>query len=105
MASHYRINRPTVYKLLAEAGKVYQKRYSELTDLQLDSVVREIKQSHPNAGETNVIGHRRARNIRVLRREYVIQYIGLIQKVHLCKVPGHSVTEFMKHPAQITCGT
>ena len=65
MASHYRISRPTVYKLLAEEGKVYQERYSEPTDLQLDSVVREIKQSHPNAGETNVIGHLRAGNIRV----------------------------------------
>ena len=68
MVSHYRISRPTVYKLLAEAGIIYQERYSELTDLQLDSVVREIKQSHPNAGETNVIGHLRARNFHVPRQ-------------------------------------
>ena len=57
-----------MYKLLANAGKPYQERYNELTDLQLDSVIREIKETHPNAGETNVIGHLRARNIRVPRR-------------------------------------
>ena len=45
VAAYFSITRPTVYKLLAEAGIQYTERYNELDDLQLDSVIRGIKET------------------------------------------------------------
>ena len=65
MASHYHISRPTVYKLLTESGVEYSARYKTLSGAQLDAKITEIKRTHPNVGEVNVMGHLRAMNIQV----------------------------------------
>lgn len=67
MASHYHISRPTVYKLLAGAGIQYSTRYNSISDSELDSIITEIKRTHPNEGEVNIMGHLRARKLHVQR--------------------------------------
>ncbi len=67
MATRFNLSRPTVYKLLSEAGIEHSARFTGIDDTQLDRIIAEIKEAHPNAGEINVIGHLRARKIRVQR--------------------------------------
>ena len=42
-------------------------RYSDLSDAHLDSLIRSIKQSHPNDGEVMVAGHLLSRGVHVSR--------------------------------------
>ena len=67
MGARLGVSRPTVYRLLKDAGIDYSKRFHEITNTELDRTVADIKVSHPNAEEINIMGHLRARNIRLQR--------------------------------------
>ena len=67
MATRFNLSRPTVYKLLSEAGINHSARFTIIDDSQLDRIIAEIKEAYPNAGEVNVIGHLCARGIRLQR--------------------------------------
>ena len=67
MATRFNLSRPTVYKLLSEAGIDHSARFTIIDDSQLDRIIAEIKEAYPNEGEVNVIGHLRTRGIRVQR--------------------------------------
>jgi len=51
------ISRSTLYRRLEEEGISRETRYSDMSDSDLDSLVREIKRAHPNDGERLMIGH------------------------------------------------
>jgi len=51
------ISRSTLYRRLEEEGISHETRYSDMSDSDLDSLVREIKRAHPNDGERLMIGH------------------------------------------------
>lgn len=68
MAKRHNISRPTVYKLLEDADIDHPARFTNIDDNQLDAIIAQIKITHPNAGETNVMGHLRARKIKVQRK-------------------------------------
>ena len=57
----------TVYKLLGETGVEYSARFTNIDDSHLDKIIAEIKETHPNTVKIIVMGHLRARNIRVQR--------------------------------------
>lgn len=57
IAARFCVSRPTIYKLLRDAGIVLSQRFTAVNDNELDRTIREIKETHPNAGEINVIGH------------------------------------------------
>ncbi|XP_023807452.1 uncharacterized protein LOC111946834 [Oryzias latipes] len=65
-ASILEISRPTLYKLMREYGIKHQK-FSDISDQELDEVIRAIKSNHPHVGEVMLNGHLRARNIIVQR--------------------------------------
>ena len=67
MGARLGVSRPTIYKLLSDAGIDHSGRFNSITNAELDRIISEIKISHPNAGETNIMGHLRARNVRVQR--------------------------------------
>ena len=56
MAEIIGINHATLYRQLDEAGVKYWCTYTEVSDTDLDAVVR-IKANHPNDGECLVNGH------------------------------------------------
>ena len=51
------ISRSTLYRRLEEEGISRETHYSDMSDSDLDSLVREIKRAHPNDGERLMIGH------------------------------------------------
>ena len=52
VAKHFKISRPTVYKLISKYQLEYTKGgFSNISDDNLDSILREIIQKHPNAGQ------------------------------------------------------
>ena len=61
------MSRPTIYKLLRDAGIERSQRFTVVNDNKLDRIIREIKEAHTNAGEVNLIRHLRARKINVQR--------------------------------------
>ena len=67
MGARLGVSHPTIYKLLSDAGIDHTGRFNSITNAELDRIISEIKISHPNAGETNIMGHLRARNVRVQR--------------------------------------
>ena len=60
------ISRLTLYRL-EEEGISRHLTFTSISDIQLDTVVREVKNSHPNDGERLMIGHLARRNIIVPR--------------------------------------
>lgn len=68
MGTRLNISRPTIYKLLADANIDHSSRFVDVTDSQLDGIITDIKATHPNAGEINVMGHLRARNVKAQRK-------------------------------------
>lgn len=60
------INRRKVYRLLQRHG-FERRRFSDVSRVDLERFVLEIKSSHPNIGESMLAGHLRARGIRVPR--------------------------------------
>ena len=69
MAARFGVSRPTIYKVLADANIDHSSRFSDLTDSELDEIISDIKPTHPNAGEINIMGHLRARKICVQRNK------------------------------------
>ena len=66
-AARFCASRPTIYKLLRNTDIEHSQRFTVVND-ELDRITCQIKEAHPNAGEINVIGHLRARKIRVQRQ-------------------------------------
>ena len=60
------ISHSTLYRRIAECGLPIQ-GYTNITDTSLDSLVRELKQTHPNDGEVTMAAHLRARRISIPR--------------------------------------
>ena len=58
MGARLGVSHPTIYKLLSDAGIDHTGRFNSITNAELDRIISEIKISHPNAGETNIIGNR-----------------------------------------------
>uniref|UniRef100_A0A3B3HYF1 Integrase catalytic domain-containing protein n=1 Tax=Oryzias latipes TaxID=8090 RepID=A0A3B3HYF1_ORYLA len=74
-ASILEISRPTLYKLMREYGIKHQK-FSDISDQELDEVIRAIKSNHPHVGEVMLNGHLRARNSIVQRHlRYSVQRV------------------------------
>ena len=61
------ISRSTLYRRLEEEGISRHLTFTSISDIQLDTVAREVKNSHPNDGERLMIGHLARRNIIVPR--------------------------------------
>ena len=62
------VSRQTLYnKVKCSSNPEVFDRYSDISDVHLDSVIRTIKGSHPNDGEVMIAGHLLAQNIRVPR--------------------------------------
>ena len=51
------ISRSTLYRRLEEEGISLNTAFSNISDGDLDRVIREIKATHPNDGERLIIGH------------------------------------------------
>ena len=49
MATRFNLSRPTVYKLLSEAGIDHSARFTIIDNSQLDRIIAEIKEAYPNA--------------------------------------------------------
>ena len=60
------ISRSTLYRRIAESGLPIQ-GYTDITDANLDSIIRELKQMHPNDGEVMMAAHLRTRTICIPR--------------------------------------
>ena len=58
------ISRSTLYRRLEGTDLI---GFSEITDMELDSVISVYKATHPNDGEVMVIGHLRANEINLPR--------------------------------------
>ena len=59
------ISRSTLYRRLDEGVDHQLSTYSDISDRDLDEVIRSIKQSHPNDGERLLIGHLHRLDIKV----------------------------------------
>ncbi|KAJ7382383.1 hypothetical protein OS493_035224 [Desmophyllum pertusum] len=66
IASVLHVSRPTLYKAIRDYDIDY-KRFSNVSEAEIHQAVEVISTSHPNAGETMVMGHLRARGIHVQR--------------------------------------
>ncbi|KAJ7825790.1 hypothetical protein B0H13DRAFT_2374805 [Mycena leptocephala] len=65
------VARSTIYKHLKEQGlDSARKKWSVLTDDEIDDVVSEISLAHPFVGSTIVLGHLEARGIHLPRPEF-----------------------------------
>ena len=61
------VSRATLYKRLEEEGTSTDNYYSDISDNQLDDIIREIKHHHPNDGERLMLGHLLSHGIIVTR--------------------------------------
>ena len=61
------VSRSALYSRMQQLGISYRDRFSSIDQDGLDSVVRDIKNKHPNCGEVMITGHLRARGITVQR--------------------------------------
>lgn len=66
IASALHVSRPTVYKAIRDYNINY-KRFSDASEAEIRQAVEVISRSHPNAGESIVMGHLRARGFHVQR--------------------------------------
>lgn len=66
IASALHVSRPTVYKAIRDYNINY-KRFSDASEAEIRQAVEVISRSHPNAGESMVMGHLRARGFHVQR--------------------------------------
>ncbi len=66
VAEQFGVSRPVVYKAIKDFGINY-KRFSELSDSEIQQEVQIIKQDHPNAGEVMAQGHLQSKGIHVQR--------------------------------------
>ena len=60
------VSRSTIYRRMSEEGRVLG-AYSVISDESIDSIVRQIKEDHPNDGEVMVAGHLRRIGVRITR--------------------------------------
>ena len=60
------ISRSTIYCRMTEEGRVMG-TYSMISDASIDSIVRRIKEDHPNDGEVMIAGHLRRISVRITR--------------------------------------
>ena len=60
------ISRSTIYRRMTEEGRVMG-TYSMISDASIDSIVRRIKEDHPNDGEVMMAGHLRRISVRITR--------------------------------------
>lgn len=67
IAIFFDVSRPVVYKAIQEFGISY-KKFSDLSDSQLETLVSSIKDKHPNSGEVMLQGYIRSRGHHVQRR-------------------------------------
>ncbi|CAG2225216.1 unnamed protein product [Mytilus edulis] len=70
MAEHFGCCRKVIYTKLKEHGLSMENRFSNLTEQDLDEEVRELKESHPNAGSQMIQGYLRADG-QVIQRQRV----------------------------------
>ena len=61
------ISRHTLYRWLKNEGILQELQFTEISDNDLDEVMKGIKEEHPNDGEVLVSGHLLAKGIRVPR--------------------------------------
>ena len=60
------VSRSTIYRRMTEEGRVMG-TYSMISDASIDSIVRRIKEDHPNDGEVMMAGHLHRIGVRVTR--------------------------------------
>ena len=61
------ISRCTLYRRLKDEGILQELQFTEESDDDLDEIIKDIKQEHPNDGEVLVTGHLLAKGIRIPR--------------------------------------
>ena len=63
------VSRHTLYRRIKEEGILLDLKFSDITDGDLDEVIKAIKLEHPNDGEVMVKGHLVAKGVRVPRAQ------------------------------------
>ncbi len=66
MADILKISRSTLYRRLQDEG-LSRDSYSDMSDADIDHLIREVKEIHPNDGERMIIGHLAQRGIMLQR--------------------------------------
>ena len=61
------ISRHTLYHRLKNEGILQDLQFTDISDSDLDDILRQIKAEHPNDGEVLVMGHLIAKSLRVPR--------------------------------------
>ena len=67
IANMFDISLSTVRRRMREQGLSSTQQFASLSDEELDSIVSEIKLSHPQCGYRMVIGHLRSRGLKILQ--------------------------------------
>ena len=67
IAGSLQVSRTTLWRRLKEANMEIQ-RYSDISDDELDSILRQLQRDHPNCGQQLLIGYLRERSVIVQRR-------------------------------------
>jgi hypothetical protein len=78
------VSRSTVYRTL-DKNNLQRERFSSISDEELNRVIREIKEVHPDVGEVMMMGHLRSRNICVQRSRmrnilHSVDRVGITQR-------------------------
>ena len=81
MADILKISRSTLYRRLQEEGLSRDATYSDMSDADIDRVMKEVKEIHPNDGERMIIGHLAQRGI-ILQRARVRASIHRIDPIN-----------------------
>ena len=69
------ISRKTLYNRIGACDSMNFSNYSDITETQLDDIVRRVKLEHPDDGEVMVAGH-------LLKMDYHVQYSKLRSSIH-----------------------
>ena len=98
IAELFQVGKTTIERRISKFG-VSARPFSDISNEDLDSVVREIKLFYPNLGSKNLAGHLTARNIRVPRawiRDFLrrVDPLGLAAEIGVLRL---SPIDFMAH--------
>lgn len=63
----FKIGRTTLYRIMSRYNISSSSIYTDINDDDLDSLVSDIKQSHPHSGVSMVTGHLRSRGFHIQR--------------------------------------
>ena len=99
------ISRHTLYRWLKNEGILQELQFTEISDNDLDEVMKGIKEEHPNDGEVLVSGHLLAKGIRVPRSRMraSIHRVDPISTLHNGGVK-QSLDEGILLGSQMRCG-